>query len=203
LKNGDRILKENNENIKKIIVGISGASGASLGVRLLEELGKAGAETHLVISKWGAYTIEHETDYEPGAVRALATRSYDEADMAAAISSGSFPIDAMAVVPCSMKTLAGIANGFSDDLIIRAADVCLKERRPLILAVRETPLSKIHIENMLKATEAGAICMPPMPAFYLRPDTVDEIITQSVLRIMDKLGVHTGDGLRRWRENAE
>jgi len=169
----------------------------------LEELGKAGAETHLIISKWGAYTMEHETDYEPDAVRALATRCYEEDDMAAAISSGSFPIDAMAVVPCSMKTLAGIANGFSDDLIIRAADVCLKERRTLILAVRETPLSKVHIENMLKATEAGAICMPPMPAFYLRPDSVDEIITQSVLRIMDKLGVYTGDGLRRWREDTE
>jgi len=183
---------------KKIVVGISGASGAVFGVRLLEELARVGAETYLVISKWGAYTIECETDYSLDAVHALASHVCDEGDMAAAISSGSFPIDAMAVAPCSMKTLAGIASGFSDDLIIRAADVCLKERRPLVLAVRETPLSKIHIENMLRVTEAGAICMPPMPAMYTRPDSVEEIVTQSVFRIMEKLGVDPGDGLKRW-----
>jgi polyprenyl P-hydroxybenzoate/phenylacrylic acid decarboxylase-like protein len=197
------------EKTKRIIVGISGASGAVLGIRLLEELEKAGAETHLVISEWGAYTIEYETDYSPDEVRSLASCVYDERDMAAAISSGSFPIDAMAVVPCSMKTLAGIANGFSDDLIIRAADVCLKERRPLILAVRETPLSRIHIENMLRATDAGAICMPPVPAFYTKPASVDDIVSQTVFRIMEKLGVSTvtnadgstGGGLKRWGED--
>ena len=188
--------------MRKIVLGISGASGAALGIRLLEELCKAGAETHLVVSRWGVYTIEHETDYEIDEVCDMATCTYEEDDMAAAISSGSFPVDAMAIAPCSMKTLAGIASGFSEDLIMRAADVCLKERRPLILAVRETPLSKIHIENMLKVTEAGAVCMPPVPAFYMRPKTVDEIVTQSVYRIMDKLGVNPGSGLKRWGEQS-
>ena len=183
---------------KKIVIGISGASGAVFGIRLLEELGKAGAETHLVVSKWGEYTIRQETEYSLEAVCALASCVYEEDNMAAAISSGSFPIDAMAVVPCSMRTLAGIACGFPDDLIMRAADVCLKERRPLILAVRETPLSKVHIENMLKATEAGAICMPPVPALYLRPASIDEIISQSVFRIMDKLGVDPACEPKRW-----
>ena len=186
------------DKAKKIIVGISGASGAVFGVRLLEELGKAGAETHLVISEWGACTIEHETDYSPDEVKRLADHVYEENDMAAAISSGSYGIDAMAIVPCSMKTLSGIANGFSADLIIRAADVCLKERRTLILAVRETPLSKIHIENMLKATEAGAICMPPVPALYTRPVSVDEIVAQTVFRIMEKLGVCVGNNMKRY-----
>ena len=186
------------DSTRRIIVGISGASGAAFGVRLLEELKKAGVETHLIVSKWGAYTIEQETDWQLEAVRALASYVYDEGDMAAPLSSGSFRIDAMAVVPCSMKTLAGIANGFSEDLIMRAADVCLKERRPLILAVRETPLSRIHIDNMLKATDAGAICMPPVPALYSRPATVDEIITQSVYRIMETLGVNPGNALKRW-----
>ena len=191
------------DSAKRIIVGISGASGSAFGVRLLEELERAGAETHLIVSRWGAYTIEQETDYSLEMVRALASQVYDEGDMAAAISSGSFPIDAMAIVPCSMKTLAGIACGFSEDLIMRAADVCLKERRPLILAVRETPLSKIHIENMLRATEAGAICMPPVPAFYTRPESVGDIVTQSVLRIVDKLGVNTGAALKRWNGSID
>ena len=188
------------DNVKKIIIGISGASGAAYGIRLLEELKAAGTETHLVVSRWGAYTIGQETDSNIEAVQALATHVYEADDMAAPISSGSFHIDAMAVVPCSMKTLAGIATGYSEDLIMRAADVCLKERRQLILAVRETPLSRIHIDNMLKVTEAGAICMPPVPALYTRPCSVDEIVTQSVYRIMEKLGVDTGSGMKRWGE---
>ena len=183
---------------QRIVIGISGASGAVYGIRLLEELQAAGAETHLVISRWGAYTIEHETAFSLDAVRAMASFVHETDDMAAPISSGSYPIDAMAVVPCSMKTLAGIAAGFSDDLIIRAADVCLKERRPLILAVRETPLSRIHIDNMLRATDAGAMIMPPVPALYTMPESVDEIIDQSVFRIMEKLGVDPGGDLRRW-----
>ena len=183
---------------RRIIIGISGASGAAYGIRLLEELRAAGAETHLVVSRWGAYTIEHETDYGLDAVLKLAAYVYDEDDMAAQVSSGSFPVDAMAIVPCSMKTLAGIACGFSDDLIMRAADVCLKERRPLVLAVRETPLSRVHIENMLRVTDAGAICMPPMPAFYNRPESLDDVVSQSVYRIMEKLGVSPGDVLKRW-----
>ena len=186
------------DNVKRIIVGISGASGAVYGIRLLEELKAAGAETFLVISRWGEYTIEQETKYSIDDVRGLAAYTYAADDMAAPVSSGSFPIDAMAVAPCSMKTLAGIATGFSEDLIMRAADVCLKERRPLILAVRETPFSKIHLENMLKATEAGAIIMPPMPAFYTNPGSVDDIVTQSVYRLMEKLGVDPGGRLKRW-----
>ena len=186
--------------MKKIVIGISGASGAVYGIRLLEELKAAGAETHLIISRWGEYTIEQETGQSPDAVRALAAYNYDADDMAAPISSGSFPIDAMAVVPCSMKTLAGIANGFSEDLIARAADVCLKERRQLILAVRETPLSRIHIDNMLRATDAGAIIMPPMPAFYTKPASIDEIVAQSVYRIAEKLGIDPGTELKRWGE---
>ena len=186
---------------KRIIVGISGASGAAYGIRLLEELKAAGTETHLIISHWGAYTIEQETDYGLESVRTLASFVYEEGDMAAPVSSGTFPIDAMAVVPCSMKTLAGIASGFSEDLIMRAADVCLKERRPLILAVRETPLSKIHLDNMLRVTDAGAICMPPVPAFYTRPESIDEVVGQSVYRLMEKLGVGSGDRLKRWGGN--
>ena len=188
------------DSIKKIVIGISGASGAVYGIRLLEELGKAGAETHLIISRWGAFTIKQETDYGLDAVRSLASYVYETDDMDAPVSSGSFEVDAMAVVPCSMKTLAGIATGFSEDLIMRAADVCLKERRPLILSVRETPLSRIHLDNMLKVTEAGAICMPPMPALYTRPGSVDDIITQSVCRIMEKLGVAPGGEMKRWGE---
>ena len=184
-------------NKKKIAIGISGASGAVYGVRLLEELGKMGAETHLCISGWGEYTILRETSYSIEDVKALASYCYEPSDMAAALSSGSYPIDAMAVCPCSMKTLSGIATGFSDDLIMRAADVCLKERKPLILAVRETPLSRIHIENMLKATDAGAIIMPPVPAFYMNPGTLDEIVQQSVYRIMDKLGLPSPDA-KHW-----
>lgn len=174
---------------KKIAIGISGASGAVYGIRLLEELAHAGAETHLCISRWAEYTIDRETSYHSETIKHLASYYYEPEDMAAALSSGSYPIDAMAVCPCSMKTLAGIATGFSEDLIMRAADVCLKERKPLILAVRETPFSRVHIENMLKATDAGAIIMPPVPAFYMKPDSLEEVITQSVHRIMDKLGV--------------
>ena len=183
--------------MKRIAVGISGASGAIYGIKLLEELKSQGAETYLVISSWGEYTIRAETDYTPEDVKALASHWYDPADMAAPLSSGSFALDAMVVAPCSMKTLAGIVCGFSEDLIMRVADVCLKERRPLLLLTRETPLSRIHIENMLRATDAGAIVMPPVPAFYAKPQTVDEIVVQSVGRVLDRLGF-AAPGLKRW-----
>jgi len=181
----------------KIAVGISGASGALYGIRLLEELKKRGAETHLVVSVWGEYTIREETDWRVEDVKALATHVHEPSDMAASISSGSFPLDAMVVCPCSMKTLAGIATGYSEDLIMRAADVCLKERRKLILCTRETPLSRIHIENMLRVTEAGAIVMPPVPAFYTRPQTIEEVVTQSVGRVLDHLGLPI-ENQKRW-----
>ncbi|MDR0577518.1 MAG: UbiX family flavin prenyltransferase [Candidatus Accumulibacter sp.] len=186
----------------KIAVGISGASGAIYGIRLLEALKRQGVETHLVISAWGEYTIREETEWPLERVKALASHCHDPADMAAPISSGSYPLDAMVVCPCSMKTLAGIASGYSEDLIMRAADVCLKERRALILCTRETPLSRIHIENMLRATDAGAIIMPPMPAFYTKPASVDEIVEQSVNRLLDRLGL-PADGLKRWKTEQE
>jgi 4-hydroxy-3-polyprenylbenzoate decarboxylase len=182
----------------KIIVGISGASGAVYGVRLLEMLNvMADVETHLVISAWGEYTIANETGRELGEVKKLARFCYDEKDMAARISSGSGLIDAMAVAPCSMKTLAGIASGFSGNLIMRAADVCLKERRKLILLTRESPLSAVHLENMLTVTRAGATVMPPSPAFYTKPSTIDELIDRTVGRILDHMGLPV-DNLDRW-----
>src|SRR5687767_6049646 len=149
----------------KIIVGMSGATGAIYGVRILERLRDAGAETHLVISRWGARTLLHETPYSREQVEALATVSYNAADMGAAISSGSFQTDGMIVAPCSAKTLAAVAHGFGENLIHRAADVVLKERRKLVLVVREAPLSDIHLENMLKLSRMGTVILPPVPAF--------------------------------------
>ena len=185
-----------------IAVGISGASGAIYGVRLLEELKIQGVETHLVISAWGKHTITEETGLSMEAIKNLADSSYDEKDMAACISSGSFPIDAMVIAPCSMRTLAGIACGFADNLIIRTADVCLKERRKLILLTRETPLSLIHLKNMLRVTKAGGIIMPPVPAFYTKPASIDDLVNQTVWRIIDQLGLPSPK-LIRWQGNGE
>jgi 4-hydroxy-3-polyprenylbenzoate decarboxylase len=153
----------------RLIVGMTGATGAIYGVRLLERLREAGAETHLVISRWGARTLLHETSWSRERVEALASVTYAPADMGAAISSGSFRTDGMVIAPCSAKTLAAIAHGFGENLIHRAADVVLKERRRLVLAVREAPLSDIHLENMLKLSRMGAVILPPMPAFYNNP----------------------------------
>lgn len=182
---------------RRIIVAMTGATGAILGIRILEKLRQMDIETHLVISKWADATISYETDYKLSAVRALATKVYSSRDVAAPISSGSFKVDAMIVVPCSMKTLSGIATGYSEDLISRAADVTFKERRRLILVARETPLSGIHLENMVKVTQNGAIIFPPVPAFYMRPQTVNEIVDQTVGRILDLIDVDTGD-FERW-----
>jgi polyprenyl P-hydroxybenzoate and phenylacrylic acid decarboxylases len=172
-----------------IIVGISGASGAIYGIRLLEELKKREIETHLVISKWGAVTIEKETDYSVEEVISLSTSVYKEDNMAAAISSGSFRNNGMVIAPCSMKTLSGISNGYAEDLLTRAADVCLKERRRLILLTRETPLNPIHLENMLKLSRLGVTIMPPVPAFYMCPETLDDIVNHTVGRILDQLSI--------------
>ncbi|KAH8705941.1 phenylacrylic acid decarboxylase [Talaromyces proteolyticus] len=154
-------------------------------------------ETHLIISKWADATITYETDYKLRAVKDLATKTYSSHDVAAPISSGSFKVNAMIVVPCSMKTLSSIATGYGDDLISRAADVTFKEKRRLILVARETPLSGIHLENMMKVTQNGAIIFPPVPAFYTRPKTVDDIVNQTVGRILDLLDIDTGD-FERW-----
>ncbi|MGI6732151.1 MAG: UbiX family flavin prenyltransferase [Anaerovoracaceae bacterium] len=181
----------------KIIVGISGASGAIYGIRLLEELKKANVESHLVISKWAAYTMERETDYNLEMVIQLADYHYDAENMAAKISSGSFRTEGMVIMPCSMKTLGGIANGIGSDLLCRGADVCLKERRKLLLVVRETPLNTIHLENMLKLSRMGTIIMPPVPAFYNNPETIDDIVNQTVGRVLDQFGIES-DILKRW-----
>src|SRR5919106_3217476 len=181
----------------RLIVGITGATGVIYGVRLLERLREAGVETHLVLSRWGARTLLHETPYTREQVEALAHTSYAPADMGAAISSGSFQTAGMAIVPCSAKTVAAIAHGFGDSLIHRAADVILKERRKLLLAVREAPLSDIHLENMLKLSRMGAVILPPMPAFYNNPRSLTDIVEHTVARMLDQFGVEV-PGTARW-----
>ena len=181
----------------RIILGITGATGVIYGVRLLERLSEAGVETHLVISRWGARTLTHETPYTREQVEALASASYAAADMGAAISSGSFRTEGMIVAPCSAKTLAAIASGFGDNLVHRAADVVLKERRRLVLVVREAPLSDIHLENMLKLSRMGAVILPPVPAFYNEPRTIDDLVDHTVARVLDQFGLETR-GAARW-----
>jgi flavin prenyltransferase len=181
----------------RIIIGMTGATGAIYGVRLLERLREAGAETHLVISRWGARTLLHETPYSREHVESLAAVAYAPADMGAAISSGSFRTDGMIIAPCSAKTLAAVAHGFGENLIHRAADVVLKERRRLVLVVREAPLSDIHLENLLKLSRMGAVVLPPVPAFYNHPRTVDEIVDHTVGRVLDQFGLDV-TGSVRW-----
>ena len=181
----------------RIIVGITGATGAIYGVRALERLRERGIETHLVLSRWGVQTLLHETTYTREQVEALAHTTYAQGDMGAAISSGSFRTDGMLIAPCSAKSLAAIAHGFADNLIHRAADVVLKERRRLVLAVREAPLSDIHLENMLKLSRMGAVMLPPMPAFYQKPQTVDDIVEHTVARMLDQFGIDL-PGAVRW-----
>ena len=182
---------------KKIIVGMTGATGTILAVRVLQLLHGAGVETHLVISKWGARTLTHETSYGIEQVRQLATFSYQEGDAGAAISSGSFLTDGMVVIPCSMRTLGAIAGGHGDNLIHRAADVVLKERRKLVLVVREVPLSEIHLENMLKLSRMGAVIAPPVPAFYNHPRSIADMVDHIAARVLDHLGIHL-EQVRRW-----
>ncbi|MEU1956607.1 UbiX family flavin prenyltransferase [Nocardia rhamnosiphila] len=182
---------------RRIVVGISGASGAVLGIRALELLRDAGVETHLVISQSGRATIGQETDRTVAEVLALASYTYSDNDLGAAISSGSFRTDGMLVAPCSVKTLSGIANSYDENLLVRAADVTLKERRRLVLLLRETPLHAGHIRLMGQATESGAIIMPPLPAFYTRPQSVADIIDHSIARALDLLDIRSGD-TERW-----
>ncbi len=174
----------------RLIVGITGATGTILGVRLLQVLKEANVETHLVLSNWGARTLVHETSYSVCGVQELAARHYRSLDQSAPVSSGSFITDGMVVCPCSVRSLAAIAQGHGDSLVHRAADVVLKERRKLVLVVRETPLSDIHLENMLKLSRMGAVIFPPVPAFYNQPKTIDQLVDQTVLRILDQFGLH-------------
>lgn len=184
----------------RLIVGMSGSSGAIYGIRLLEVLaGIDGVQTHLVMTPAAGQTIALETDWRARDVEALANASYRINDIAASISSGSFPIDGMVVVPCSMKTAAGIAWGFDDNLLTRAADVTLKERRRLVVAPRETPLHLGHLRTLTQLVEIGAIVAPLMPGFYRRPKTVDEIVNQTVGRLLDLLAIESPAGLvERW-----
>jgi 4-hydroxy-3-polyprenylbenzoate decarboxylase len=181
----------------RIIVGITGATGTVFGVRILQLLKDSGIESHLVISKWGARTLLHETPFTADYVKALATYTYPDSDQGAAISSGSYVTDGMIIAPCSVRTLAAIAHGQGDNLIHRAADVILKERRKLVLMVREAPFNDIHLENMLKLSRMGVVIIPPVPAFYNNPQSVDDIINHIVMRALDQFGVHV-DVMNRW-----
>ena len=184
--------------MKRLIVGISGASGVIYGIRLLEML-KAigGVETHLVMSRYARLNIEIETDHTPQEVEALADEVHSFGNQAASISSGSFRTDGMVIAPCSMKTLSGIAHSFADSLLVRAADVVLKEQRRLVLMPREAPLHLGHCKLLYEVAQLGAVIAPPMPAFYSRPETIDDIINHSVGRVLDLFGLDTGI-LKRW-----
>jgi 4-hydroxy-3-polyprenylbenzoate decarboxylase len=182
----------------RLIVGITGATGTILGVRLLERLREARVETHLIISRWGARTLAHETSYSLEDVENLATRVYPVNDQGASISSGSFLTDGMIIAPCSIRTLAAVAHGLADNLIHRAADVTMKEKRKLALMVREAPFHDIHLENMLKLSRMGVVIMPPVAAFYHRPQTLDDMIDHIVMRLLDQFGIHTSVADHRW-----
>lgn len=186
---------------QRLVIGISGASGVIYGIRLLEVLRDVpGVETHLVLSNAAKRTISLETDTTPDAVFALADHVYGIKDIAAPISSGSFKTLGMVVIPCSIKTMAGIAASYSDNLLLRAADVVLKDRRRLVLVLRETPLHLGHIRLMASVTELGAVIMPPMPAFYHRPQTIDDIVNQTVNRVLDLFEIELPQDLfRRWQ----
>jgi len=181
----------------RLIVGITGATGTIFGVRLLQMLHGSGVETHLVVSKWAARTLAHETPYSLKDIQDLATQSYGIGAQGAPISSGSFVTMGMVIAPCSMRTLAAIAHGLGDNLIHRAADVILKERRKLVLVVRESPFSEIHLENMLKLARMGVVILPPVPAFYNNPQNLDDMINHITMRVIDQFDIHL-DVMNRW-----
>jgi flavin prenyltransferase len=183
----------------KIVVGFSGASGVIYGIRLLEVLHSINIQTYLIISEWAKRNIETETNKTLEYVKSLSSVNYDNFKLDAAVSSGSFLHDGMVIVPCSMKSLSSIANGYDDTLISRAASVTLKESRTLILVPRETPLSRIHLENMIKLHDAGAIILPAMPGFYHKPSTIDEIIDHLVGKILDQLKIKH-ELFTRWKD---
>ncbi len=182
---------------QRLIVGITGATGTIFGLRVLQMLHGSGVETHLVVSKWAARTLAHETPYSLKEIQALATQSYGSGDQGAAISSGSFVTLGMVIAPCSMRTLAAIAHGLGDNLIHRAADVVLKERRKLVLVVRESPFNEIHLENMLKLARMGVVILPPVPAFYNHPQSLDDMVNHIAMRVVDQFDIHL-DVMNRW-----
>jgi len=187
---------------KRLIVGISGASGVIYGVRLLQVLKDTDYETHLIISKSGELNIEIETDYDPADVKALADYVYDPKNMAASLASGSFLTEGMVVVPCTIKTLSGIANSYNENLLVRAADVTLKEKRKLVLVVRETPLHKGHLRLMTMAADMGAHILPPVPSFYHMPKTIEDIIDQTIGKIFDFMGIEH-NLFKRWGDESK
>ncbi|XOQ14769.1 MAG: non-oxidative hydroxyarylic acid decarboxylases subunit B [Shouchella clausii] len=182
----------------KLIIGMTGATGAVFGIRLLQQLQQTEVESHLVMSPWAAATIQAETSFTVKDVERLADYTYSPKDLGAAISSGSFQVDGMMIAPCSMKTLASIRTGLADNLVTRAADVMLKERKPLLLMTRETPLNDIHLENMLALSRMGAHIVPPMPAFYNQPQTIDDLVDHIVYRTLDQFGIHSPEA-KRWQ----
>jgi 4-hydroxy-3-polyprenylbenzoate decarboxylase len=186
----------------KIIVAITGSSGVLYGIRMLEILQKLGISTHLVLSDWGEKNIRIETNKTVDYVRSLSSITYDNSNMAAPISSGSFQIDGMAIVPCSMKTVSSIANGYDDNLISRAAGVCIKESRKLVLVPRETPLSAIHLQNMLRLCKIGVVILPAMPGFYHKPRTIEDLMDHLVGKILDQFRIEHNI-FKRWGETGE
>lgn len=189
-----------NSNRPRLVVAITGASGAIYGIRMLQALRASGAcETHLVMSPSGLLTATHETDMKRGAIEALADVVHNYKDIGATISSGSFKSLGMVIAPCSMKTLASVAHGFADNLVSRAADVMLKERRRLVLMVRETPLNLAHLRNMTAVTEMGGIVFPPVPAFYVRPETLDDVVQHTVGRVLDLFDIGHEGLVKRWQ----
>ncbi|WP_025322341.1 UbiX family flavin prenyltransferase [Deferrisoma camini] len=183
---------------RRMVVGISGATGPQYGIRLLQVLGELGVETHLVLSKAARRNIRLESDWTPERVEALASKVYDPEDVGAAIASGSFLTEGMVVAPCSVKTASAISNSYNDNLLVRAADVTLKERRPLVLLFRETPLHKGHLDILRRCADIGAVILPPMVAFYHRPRTVEEIVDQTVGKVLDQLRIEH-NLFRRWK----
>jgi len=181
----------------KLIVGMTGASGAIFGVRLLQVLAETDVEVHLVVSKWAQQTLEHETTLTLNDLRDLADVYYGPNDMGAAISSGSFMTDGMVIMPCSARSVGAIAHGIGEHLVHRAADVILKERRKLVMVVREAPLNEIHLENMLKLSRMGVTMLPPMPAFYNHPQSIDDMVNHIVARVLDQFAI-TADFAKRW-----
>ncbi len=183
--------------MKRIVVGITGGSCSIYAVALLTALRELDIETHVAVSRMGAYVLEHECDFTISEVASLASVVYENDNLAAAIASGSFKTDGMVIIPCSMNTLGAVANGLSTNLVQRAADVTLKEKRPLVVVPRETPLTDIHLENMLKLSRAGAVMMPASPGFYHKPESIDDLVLIMVGRILDQLGLD-GGLFRRW-----
>ena len=187
---------------KRLVVGISGASGVTYGVRLLQVLKDTDYETHLIISKSGELNIQIETDYDPADVKAMADYVYDHKNIAASLASGSFLTAGMVVVPCTIKTLSGIANSYNENLLVRAADVTLKEKRKLALVVRETPLHKGHLRLLTMAADMGAHILPPVPSFYHMPKTIEDIIDQTIGKIFDFMGIEH-NLFNRWGEESK